>query len=95
LEPTGLISALFDCSMRFGGVLWRRLLPAPAQRLNQIVRRLRSPLKSQGRLTDERHDLTARFVSSLVPFSRQPGDARDDIVLIRAQHAPAKPTNNR
>ena len=48
----------------------------------------------KGRLTDERHELTARFVSSLVPFSHQPGDAREDIVLIRAQHAPAKPTNN-
>jgi len=34
LEPTGLISALFDCSTRFQWVLWRKLFPALARRLN-------------------------------------------------------------
>jgi len=34
LEPTGLISALFDCPTRLGVLGWRRLFPAPARRLN-------------------------------------------------------------
>jgi len=34
LEPTGLVSALFDCSTRLQWVLWRKLFPASAQRLN-------------------------------------------------------------
>jgi hypothetical protein len=37
LEPTGLVSALFECSTRFEVVGWRRRLPAPARRLNQAV----------------------------------------------------------
>jgi len=41
LEPTGLISALFGCSTRFEVVGWRRWFPAPAQRLNPTVRRLK------------------------------------------------------